>query len=93
MIGMVVFIKVLIFNMLLQPHKFDQVNFPKSKKMLTKNMYIISSTYYKLAKEVLKEYLETNRPQYFRLGNWLDLKEEFIVECCEPLKFNCDYPE
>lgn len=70
---MVVFMKVLIFNMLLQPHKFDNTNFPKSKKQLTKNMYVIASTYYQLVKQVLSEYLNKSRPQYFRLGNWLNV--------------------
>lgn len=55
---MAVFVKMLVFNMFLQPQKFDNVNFPKSKKTLTKNMYVIGSVYYKLAKEVLKEYLD-----------------------------------
>lgn len=54
---MVVFLKVLVFNMFLQPHKFDNINFPKRKKVLTKNMIIIGSVYYRLAKQVLSEYL------------------------------------
>ncbi len=39
--------------MLLQPHKFDNVNFPKSKAVLKNNMYIIASVYYQIIKEVL----------------------------------------
>ena len=54
MIGMVVFVKVLIFNMLLQPQKFDPANFPKSKKQLHNTMYILSSIYYRLVKQVLE---------------------------------------
>jgi len=93
MVGVVVFVKVLIFNMLLQPHKFDSINFPKSKKLLTNNMHIIASTYYRLVKQVLESYLDNFLPSYFKLGNWLNIKEEFIVECCEPIIFNCEYPE
>lgn len=81
--------KVLIFNMLLQPHKFDNINFPKSKRRLTNNMYVIASTYYRLTKQVIESYLDCQKPSYIKLGNWLDLKEEFIVECCEPIMFNC----
>lgn len=58
MIGMVVFIKVLIFNMFLQPYKFDSINFGKSKKTLINNMIIIGSVYYRLTKDVLREYLD-----------------------------------
>jgi hypothetical protein len=31
MIGLLVIIKMLIFNMMLQPYKFDNQNFPKNK--------------------------------------------------------------
>jgi len=48
-----VFVKVLVFNMLLQPHKFDPLNFPKNKPSLTKIMFLVASVYYKLAKIIL----------------------------------------
>lgn len=88
-----VFVKVLIFNMLLQPHKFDSVNFPKKKQPLTNNMFIIASVYYRLAKQVLNQYLDEPRPQLYKLGNWLSVPEEFIAQCCQPLIFDSEYPE
>lgn len=30
LLGMFVFVKLLIFNLILQPHKFDSENFPKN---------------------------------------------------------------
>jgi hypothetical protein len=35
-----------IFNMLLQPFKFDSINFKKSMEPLMSNMYLISSVFY-----------------------------------------------
>ena len=93
MIGMLVFVKVLIFNMFLQPYKFDNVNFPKSKVTLQANMYILGSMLYRMVKEVLREYLDVPRDGYYKLGNWLGVDEEFIVECSTPLMFNCEYPD
>jgi hypothetical protein len=93
MVTMVVLVKVLVFNLLLQPHKFDSVNFPRGKQPLSSNMHIIASVYYRLTKHILRDYLDKHRPSYFKLGNWLKVKEEFIVECCEPLTFNVAYPD
>ena len=53
MVGLVVIVKVLVFNLLLQPYKFDSINFPKNKPNLASNMHVIASVYYKLAKQVL----------------------------------------
>ena len=50
LITILIFVKVFIFNMFLQPYKFDSVNFPKYKEPLGTNMMIISSVYYHLAK-------------------------------------------
>ena len=93
MVGMVVWVKVLVFNMLLQPHKFDSVNFPHKKQPLTRNMLILGSIYYRLAKQVISDHLAVFRPKHFKTGNWLKVQEQFVVECCEPLLFNTDYPE
>jgi broad specificity polyphosphatase/5'/3'-nucleotidase SurE len=60
--------------MFLQPHKFDNINFPKSKQQLTYNMYIMASIYYRLTKQVLEGYLEKKRPAYYKVGNWLNVK-------------------
>jgi hypothetical protein len=48
LIGILIFVKVLVFNMFLQPHKFDNLNFPKHKQPLKNNMYILSSVYYRI---------------------------------------------
>ena len=48
-----VILKVLIFNMFLQPYKFDPVNFPKNKQPLSNNMHIVASVYYRLAKSIM----------------------------------------
>ena len=53
LIGVLVFIKVFIFNLFLQPHKFDEDNFPKHKEPLNSNMSIVSSVYYHLIKDIL----------------------------------------
>ena len=45
---------MLIFNMLLQPHKFDSASFPRNKEPLATNMYIIASVYYRLAKQIIE---------------------------------------
>ena len=45
--------KMLVFNMLLQPHKFDSDNFKRHKEPLAANMYVIASVYYKLAKQIM----------------------------------------
>jgi hypothetical protein len=92
MVGLAVFVKVLVFNLLLQPHKFDSDNFPKGKHPLGSLMYIIASVFYRLGNQLLQKYLELPRSEYYALGNWLKVKEEFIVECCEPLVFNAEYP-
>jgi len=93
MLCLVVIVKVLIFNMLLQPHKFDHLNFPRDKQPLCNNMHIIASVYYRLASQLLQKYLDKPRLPFYKLGNWLKVKEEFIVECCEPLCFKVDMPE
>ena len=79
--------------MLLQPRKFDSASFPKGKEPLSTNMYIIASVFYKLAKEIIIEYLSKPRADYYKFSNWLKLSEEFIIECCQPLRFNADYPD
>lgn len=93
LLTLMVFVKVLVFNMLLQPSKFDPLNFPKNKQPLSNNMHIIASLYYRLASNLVHEYLQENRPKFYALGNWLQVQEEFIVECCEPLRFDSDYPD
>lgn len=75
MLSLMIFVKVLIFNMLLQPHKFDSVNFPKKKQPLSNNMHIIASVFYRLAKHLIQEFLDETRPGYIKLGNWLNVKE------------------
>ena len=44
-----------------------------------RNMYIIASVYYRAIKQVLQEYLYEERPKYYKLGNWLNVNEEFII--------------
>jgi len=46
MLGMFVFIKLLIFNMLLQPYKFDSINFKKGVEPLLSNMFLIACVLY-----------------------------------------------
>ena len=86
-------VKVLVFNMLLQPHKFDPVNFPKGKQPLSNNMHIIASVFYRLASHIIQKYIDQPRLPFYKLGNWLKVKEEFIVECCEPLSFKVDFAD
>ena len=40
LIGAFVFMKMLLFNMLLQPYKFDEESFPKNKEPLTTNIKV-----------------------------------------------------
>jgi hypothetical protein len=93
LLGMLVFVKLLVFNIILQPHKFDSENFPKTNEKLQTNMFVLGSVYYRLVKQVLKGYLSEKRPPYYRLGNWLSVKEDFLMECAEPLRFQVSYPE
>ena len=63
---------MLLFNLILQPHKFDNENFEKNKEPLYTNLKIVGSVYYHLIKTVIKDYLERERdPEIFELGNWL----------------------
>ena len=66
---------MLVFNMLLQPRKFDSASFPKGKEPLSTNMYIIASVYYKLAKELINEHLAKKRADYYKFSNWLKMDE------------------
>ena len=50
LITVFVFIKLFVFNMLLQPHKFDEKSFPKRQEPLKANMKIIASVFYLLGK-------------------------------------------
>jgi hypothetical protein len=53
LITVLVFIKVLIFNFIVQPYKFDEENFSKKKEVLQDNMKIIGSIYYSMLKELV----------------------------------------
>jgi hypothetical protein len=92
MLVVFVFFKVLIFNMLLQPYKFDSINFTKSSEPLLSNMYLIASLLYHIGCEVIEEYLSEEKQEMYEPNNWLSVKKEFICECCEPLKFNTEVP-
>lgn len=76
------FIKIFIFNMLVQPHKFDAKNFPRKAEPISTNMRVVGSVFYYMVKEVVEEYRNHKRDNVvFKPGNWLEIPKEFIVEC------------
>lgn len=47
-----------------------------------------------MIKSILEEYRDKNRDTaVYKLGNWLEVKKQFIVECSEPLIYGNAYPE
>jgi hypothetical protein len=67
-----VLIKVFIFNMILQPHKFDPLNFKKNAQPLYRNMHLFASIYYHISRNAISEYvMERSTENHFQFGNWL----------------------
>lgn len=55
LIAILVFAKIFIYNMLLQPYKFDSINFKIGQEPLLSNMSIYASIWYELVKSYVYE--------------------------------------
>ena len=74
--GVFIFMKMLLFNMLLQPHKFDDQAFPKGKEPVSTNLKVIGSVYYHLVKNVIEEFISMERnEEIYKVGNWLKVEK------------------
>jgi hypothetical protein len=72
-----VFIKILLFNILLQPDRIGiQVASSVNPSIIYSNLRLIGNILYELFIDVQDQYLE-KAPILYKIGNWLQLKKRF----------------
>ena len=72
-----VFIKILLYNIFLQPERIDMiVNQKINLKVVYSNLKLIGNVLYELFIDIQDELLE-KAPQFYTVGNWNVLKNIF----------------
>ena len=57
-------------------------------------MIYLGSILYELAKEVIEKYRRKQRnQQIYKAGNWLQVSQEFMIECSEPMMYGTNSVE
>lgn len=71
------FIKILLYNILLQPERIDmQVTTKVSPQIIYSNVRLIGNILYEIFIDIQDELLE-KAPLSYKVGNWLQLKNKF----------------
>lgn len=71
------FIKILLYNILLQPERIDmQVTTKVSPQIIYSNVRLIGNILYEMFIDIQDELLE-KAPLSYKVGNWLQLKNKF----------------
>ena len=77
----ILFVKIIIYNLLLQPWKYNPEKYSISNEELYKNFYYISSVFYQLVCESQQNYIknEKNRAETIKIGNWNEIGKK--IKC------------
>lgn len=71
------FIKILLYNILLQPDRIDmQVTTKVNPQIIYSNVRLIGNILYEIFIDIQDEFLE-KAPLTYKVGNWLQLKKKF----------------
>ena len=70
------FIKIIIYNLLLQPWKYNPEKYNIKNETLYNNFYYFSSVFYQLICEVQQNFIKQKRPHEIEVGNWSSSKHK-----------------
>lgn len=78
--------KLVIFNMLLQPWKYSEEIFNiNENKQGYENFYYIGSVFYQIIEHIQDKLLESQHADTIEVGNWRKLKAQIKIKCSPSL--------
>lgn len=81
-----VFMKLIIYNMLLQPWKYNEELFNiNENKQSYENFYYLSSVFYKIVEYLQDKYLDAPHGDNIEVGNWRKHRAKYKIKCSPSL--------
>lgn len=74
------FFKIILYNVLLLPWKYDKKKFDLEEGYFYKNIHFYASVFYQIMNEIQEDYLEATHPESVIIGNWKSLSSKFKIE-------------
>lgn len=86
-----VFIKILLFNILLQPENIDmQISYTYDRTIIFSNMKLVGNILYELMIDIQDNLLE-KAPVIYTVGNWTKLRNRFNFKVAESMTVKPGY--